>query len=278
MSHSTVAAIGSGTQTWPSHGNCYYDNANKIYECSELQNQSFNINTVSQPNTDQLSYNNNTMTNFYPHLLDVEASIDELHVKCMPAVATHCTDNILYHSVSGVASPETKVAKSEMTVVQYDTVEIEEMSVFGSCDEQYSYPNICVAEVTEMELCSPDVVDTHMALCGVEVAILPGISVNDSVRSLSQVQCFVPDIEVAKYEYQFSSDSNEHPAVITASYPITIISRSVKPVNVSDCDTQSQCTQTGAKISTRWSDRIQSAWKSWDPGGIVLSLLTKVYI
>ena len=276
MSHSTVAAIGSGTQKWPSHGNFYDDNANKIYECSEQQNQSFNINAVSRTNTDQLSYNNN-MTTFYPHLLDVEASIDELHVKCMPAVATHCTDNILYHSVSGVASPKIKAAKSEMTVIRYDTVEIEEMSVFGSCDEQYYYPSICVAEVTGMELCSPNVVDTHMALCSVETEISPAVSVNESVRSLFQVQCFVPDIEVVKYEYQFSSDSNEHPAVITASYPITIISRSVKPVNVSDCDTQSQCTQTGAKISTRWSDRIQSAWKSWDPGGIVLSLLTKGY-
>ena len=276
MSHSTVAAIGSGTQKWPSHGNCYYDNANKIYECSELQNQSFNINTVSQTNTDQLSYNNNTMTNFYPHLLDVEASIDELHVKCMPAVATHCTDNILYHSVSGVASPETKVAKSEMTVVQYDTVEIEEMSVFGSCDEQYSYPNICVAEVTEMELCSPNVVNTHMALCSIEMEVSPAISVNESVSLFSSVPSILPDITVAQVEYQSSCDFDEQPAIITHS--VSYISRSVKPVSVRSCDTPSQCTHTGSDTSTRWSDRIQSAWKLWDPGGIVLSLLTKGYI
>ena len=276
MSHSTVAAIGSGTQTWPSHGNCYYDNANKIYECSELQNQSFNINTVSQINTDQLSYNNNTMTNFYPHLLDVEASIDELHVKCMPAVATHCTDNILYHSVSGVASPETKVAKSEMTVVQYDTVEIEEMSVFGSYDEQYSYPNICVAEVTEMELCSPNVVNTHMALCSVEMEVSPAISVNESVSLFSSVSSILPDITEAQVAYQSSCGFDEQPAIIIGFRPI--ISRNVKPVSITNYDTPSHSTPTGAKISTRWSDRIQSAWKSWDPGGIVLSLLTKVYI
>ena len=276
MSHSTVAAIGSGTQTWPSYGNYQYGNGNQMYECSELQNQSFNIKTVSWTNSDGLSYDNNTMTNFYPHLLDVEASIDELHVKCMPAVATHCTDNILYHSVSGVASPETKVAKSEMTVVQYDTVEIEEMSVFGSCDEQYSYPNICVAEVTEMELCSPNVVNTHMALCSIEMEVSPAISVNESVSLISSVPSILPDITVAQVEYQSSCDFDEQPAIIT--YSVSYSSRSVKPVNVSDCDTQSQCTQTGAKISTRWSDRIQSVRKSWDPGGIVLSLLTKVYI
>ena len=276
MSHSTVAAIGSGTQKWPSHGNCYYDNANKIYECSELQNQSFNINTVSQTKKDQLSCNNNTMTNFYPHLLDVEASIDELHVKCMPAVATHCTDNILYHSVSGVASPETKVAKSEMTVVQYDTVEIEEMSVFGSCDEQYSYPNICVAEVTEMELCSPNVVNTHMALCNIEMEVSPAVSVNESVSLFSSVSSILPDITEAQVEYQSSCDFDEQPAIIIGFRPI--ISRNVKPESVTIYDTPSHSTLTVSEISTRWSDRIQSAWKSWDPGGIVLSLLTKGYI
>ena len=275
MSHSAVAAIGSGTQTWLSHGNCYYDNANETYKCSELQNQSFNIHSVSQTDTDQLSYNNNNMTSFYPHLLDVEASRDELHVKCMPAVATH-TDNTLYHSVSGVASLKTKVAKSEMTVVQYDTVEIEEMSVFGSCDEQYSYPNICVAEVTEMELCSPNVVNTHKALCSVETRISTAVSVNESVSLFSSVLSVVPDIEVAQVEYQSSCDFDEQPAIITHS--VSYISRSVKPVSVRSCDTPSQCTHTGSDTSTRWSDRIQSAWKLWDPGGIVLSLLTKGYI
>ena len=275
MSHSTVAAIGSGTPTWPSYGNYQYGNGNQMYECSELQNQNFNIKTVSRTNTDRLSCSNN-MTNFYPHLLDVEASLDELHVKCMPAVATHCTDHVLYHSVSGVASPETNVAKSEISVVEYDAVEIEEMSVFGSCDEQYSYPNICVAEVTEMELCSPHVVNTHMALCSIEMEVSPAISVNESVSLFSSVPSILPDITEAQVEYQSSCGFDEQPAIIIGFRPI--ISRNVKPVSITNYDTPSHSTPTGAKISTRWSDRIQSAWKLWDPGGIVLSLLTKGYI
>ena len=194
----------------------------------------------------------------------------------MPAVATHCTDHVLYHSVSGVASPETNVAKSEISVVEYDAVEIEEMSVFGSCDEQYSYPNICVAEVTEMELCSPHVVNTHMALCSIEMEVSPAISVNESVSLFSSVPSILPDITVAQVEYQSSCDFDEQPAVITHS--VSYISRSVKPVSVRSCDTPSQCTHTGSDTSTRWSHRIQSAWKLWDPGGIVLSLLTKGYI
>ena len=204
---------------------CVYSQPNSLHsnEGAESLNSDFTV--KSSGNVIKTSCSHDY---FYPHLQVVEASGS----KPTSSYRAENADNFVFNS--GVASPRKRTARSEITKVHYDKVDISEISSLSS--SKPSKANVYTEEVYNLELHSPTVSKTNMvAHCNENQSL--SVSLHNVAQiqpvSMCKAKCSVITVKADRADYIEKEPSYSHYSekLITLGMPTDDISP-IEPVSV----------------------------------------------
>ena len=179
---------------------------------------------------------------FYPHSQVVEASGS----KPTSSYRAENADNFVFNS--GVASPRKRTARSEITKVHYDKVDISEISSLGS--PRSCKANVRTEEVYSMELHSPTVRKSQtVAHCNENQSI--SVSLHNVAQiqpvSMCKAKCSVITVNADRADYQeneiYSCYSEKRITLVMPSDDIRLIK--TVTVQVSELAVDTVCYETG---------------------------------